>query len=329
MLAYALCYAASLPLVNSVIFAQVGKVIADPSQQDAAVGKIFFWNPCAWIVVGWLLTGWRQWRGVGEGRDCLIVSALLSAVLGLWCLWLPATPPARSTEAMASAVSMLKDASFLAFLLISLAVFGAVQFCFMGFARFLDDVGVPSKNVPAALTIAPVTQAFATAVLMSFVFNKIGFRWTLALGAGCWLLLFLIYMGNAPRWLVVVAQSLHALGCMFFIIVGQIYAGKVAPPEIANSVQALVFMATVGFGFFCGSQAAGVVMDRFTVAGKFQWRRIWAVPCAVVLAAVVALSLGNLKEPQDQAPTAAKDRVSYGWAGDATPPPCALAETNP
>ena len=40
------------------------------------------------------------------------------------------------------------------------------------------------------------------------------------------------------------------------MIAGQIYAGSVAPPGTLNSMQALIFAATVGVGLFFGSYPA-------------------------------------------------------------------------
>ena len=52
----------------------------------------------------------------------------------------------------------------------------------------------------------------------------------------------------------------------------------------------MVFAATTGFGLFLGTQAAGIVMDRFAVEGKFQWRPIWVVPGLVTVVGVIALA---------------------------------------
>ena len=56
-------------------------------------------------------------------------------------------------------------------------------------------------------------------------------------------------------------------------------------------MQALIFAATVGVGLFLGTQLAGIVMDRFSVEGKFQWQKIWLVPGLIMLAGVLALAL--------------------------------------
>jgi hypothetical protein len=117
----------------------------------------------------------------------------------------------------------------------------------------------------------------------------LGFKWTLVVGAACWLLMYVIYVGTKPRWLVVAAQPLHGLAYVFFIIAGQIYAESVAGADIRSSVQALVFAATVGVGLFLGTQLAGTTMDRFKAGDKFQWRPIWMVPFGIVLASTLAL----------------------------------------
>jgi hypothetical protein len=59
-----------------------------------------------------------------------------------------------------------------------------------------------------------------------------------------------------------------------------------------NSIQALLSAATMGVGLFLGTQAAGWVMDRFSVNGRFQWWKIWLVPALVTLAGIVALAVG-------------------------------------
>jgi hypothetical protein len=55
-------------------------------------------------------------------------------------------------------------------------------------------------------------------------------------------------------------------------------------------MQGLIFAATTGVGLFLGTQLAGAVMDRFSVAGKFQWQKIWMVPLGIVLAGTLVLA---------------------------------------
>ena len=283
MLLYSFCYAATLPLVNSLLFTHV--------QDVETQGLVFIWAPIAWALVGYILTGWRMSRTTeGDGSDCLIFAAALSLAMGIACLFLPTTPPPGTGEVpILVALSMLQNSSFLIFILISLVVAGLMQFYFLGTAQFMQDMGIASKHVPASMGIAQAAQAAATWFIMKLLLDELGYKWTLAIGVASWLLMYLIYVATKPRWLIVVAQSLHGVAYVLFIIVGQIFANSIAPPDIRGSIQALVFAATVGVGLLLGTHFAGIVMDMFAVEGKFQWRKVWLVPCLVMLAGGLAL----------------------------------------
>ena len=48
---------------------------------------------------------------------------------------------------------------------------------------------------------------------------------------------------------------------------------------------------SVDWRFQPAGQLAGVVMDKFKVADRFQWRQVWMVPGAIMLVCVIALLL--------------------------------------
>ena len=177
---------------------------------------------------------------------------------------------------------MLGDTNFLLFMVLSMVIAGLMQFYFLGTAQFMQDLGVPGKNVPASMAIAQACQAAATFFALGFFLGNVGFKWTLVIGATCWAVMYLIYLVSRLRWLIVASQGLHGLAYVFFIIVGQIFAENMAKPEIRSSMQALIFFMTVGVGLFLGTQFAGIVMDRSAVEGKFRWRRVWFVPFVIM-----------------------------------------------
>lgn len=285
MFLYSLCYGATLPLANAVLFAHID----DLNTQ----GLVFIWAPIAWALVGYFLTGWRNLRGgEGEGTDCLVLAGVLSVAMAVVCYLAPTTPPKGATEIpIVKAFGMLGHTDFLVFILASLVVGGLMQFYFLGSARFMTDMGIPGKNVPATMGIAQAAQAVATFFLLGKMLETLGFKWALTFGAVFWTLMYLVYMGGRPRWLIVVSQTFHGLAYVFFMIVGQIFAGRVGP-HIPASMQALIFAVTSGVGLFLGTQLAGIVMDRFCVDGQFQWRKIWMVP--MVITAVGALVLATV-----------------------------------
>ncbi|MDI9433339.1 MAG: MFS transporter [Planctomycetota bacterium] len=291
ILLYALCYAATLPLVNALMFHHLAKNNVDTAKS----AYIFMWAPIAWAVAGYFLTGWRWIFKTGEqGRDCLILAAVLSVAMAVICGgFMPSTPPAG--EAGSSALGMLKIPTFLIFLLISMVAPGMMQFYFLGTAQFMQDNRIPAKNVPASMAIAQAVQAAATLLLLERFLNPemigLGYKWTLVAGAASWLVLFVIYIIPRPPAILVGSQAFHGLAYVFFIIAGQQYAGAVAPEGAGGSMQALIFTAQSGLALFGGTQLAGIVMDRFKVGDQFQWQKVWMVPAVIMLACLIALVL--------------------------------------
>ena len=289
MLAYSMLYGATIPLTNSLMFSH----LTDAGSQAAG---IFIWAPVAWTLIGVMLSGWRNLRKAeGDGSDCLKFAALLSIIMTVVCLLQPATPPqgGGAESPILKAIGMMSDPHFAVFIVVSMVVAGMMQFYFLGTARFLTDLGVSGKNIPAIMGIAQAAQALATLFLLGWLFNEkvLGPKWTITIGAASWMVLYLIYVLKMPKIVVIVSQVFHGLAYVFFMIAGQMYVGKVAPKEIAGSAQALIILVTVGIGLFLGTQLAGVVMDRFSAGGKFNWSKVFLVPMLLTLAGVLALAI--------------------------------------
>ena len=289
MLLYALAFAPTLPLVNSLMFSH----LTNPAAQAFGV---MVWGVIAWVLVGWLLAAWRRAKGTGEGGDCLVLAGILSLVMAVYCLFLPHTPPPGTPDAVlpfVKALSMLKDPNFLVFLIVAFVLASQLQFYFLGTAQYLQDLGVQDRNVPAVMTIAQAAQVLATAFMAFYgarVLGAIGFRWTLASGIVMWLTLYVVYALTRPRGLVIVSQLFHGLAYALFIGVGFLYVNQAAPADILGSAQALLTVVLFGFGFFLGTQFTGVVMDRFKADGKFRWRPIFLVPCVLTLACALVFA---------------------------------------
>ncbi|MCK4629046.1 MAG: MFS transporter, partial [Sedimentisphaerales bacterium] len=223
---------------------------------------------------------------------CLYLAAILSVVMAASYFLMPATPPTKSGAVpILKAMQMLNNTNVLIFMVLSMIAAGMMQFYFLGTAQFMQDMGISSKNVPASMAIAQVVQAAATFLILGLMIDKVGFKWTLVIGTTCWLLLYIAYVAEKPRWLIVGSQSMHGVAYVLFIIAGQIFANAVAPEDIRGSMQALIFAATTGVGLFLGTHLAGVTMDTFKKGDKFQWRPIFAVPCLIMLACTLGFIL--------------------------------------
>lgn len=287
MFGYSFCYAATLPLVNSLMFAH-----ATP-ESGINVGHVFMWAPLAWAFAGYALTAWRWKFKTGDrGVDCMYFAAILSVVMGVVCLKLPATPPAnQGTAPILDAMSMLRQGDFLVFVLVSMTIAGLMQFYFLGTAPFLQHIGVDSRSVPAIMAFAQAVQAIATFFALGWAVERLGFKSTLIVGAGCWAILYGLYATKTSRKVLVPVQALHGLAYVFFIIAGQMLANTMATDAVRSSMQALIFAATTGVGLFLGTQLAGAVMDRHKTPDGFDWAGIFQVPFYICTGAGVVFAL--------------------------------------
>jgi MFS family permease len=284
MLGYSVCYTATIPLVIKMLYAQL------PSEDT----WIFFWAPVAWALIGYFLTGMRQVRKIGgDGPDCLYLAAILSlCMVGVCLIQMPVAPKAGAGDnPIFSAFGMLANSNYMIFILVQLVVSGMQQFYFLGTGQFMQDRGIKGKNISAAMGMAQAVQAAATLLLLGWLINHAGFQWTFVIGALSWSVLFLAYIATKNSLPIIFVQAFHGFAYVFFIIGGQKFVGAIAPEEIGASAQSILAIATTGIGLFVGTQLAGMVMEKNSVGGKFQWTKIWAVPLTITLVGAIAFAV--------------------------------------
>lgn len=280
MLGHCLCFAPTLAMVNSLTFAHL------PNPQ-VYYFWVRVWGAVSWVLIGLTLTLWRR-SGKLQVRsaDSLVLAAVCSILMGLYCFTLPHTPPANTGSSalpFVKAISMLGDSNFLIFLVISFVVSTQLQFYYLGTSRFLEDIGTSHSNIPAAMSVAQIAQVVAMAVILPYIFKRLGFQWTLAMGTAFWLAMFVVYARMRPRTLVIASMALHGLAFAFFFDAAYLYIEQVAPKDIRGSAQGLYTTVTQGLGLFLGTQFTGVVMDWLRGEdGKFRWRPIFLVPCVLL-----------------------------------------------
>ena len=310
MFLYSLCYAATIPLVNAIMFAHIKEIGVSPDG-----GTIFIWAPVAWAMIGYILSGYRATRKVeGDQSDGLKLAALCSIVMVLICCIQPATPPSGATEGggMMAALGLMKDPSFAIFMIVTFCVAGLQQFYFLGSAQMIQDIGMSVKSVPGVMAIAQATQALATLFLLGALLGNLGFASTLTIGALCWGVLFFVYSFLRIPALVVPAQAFHGLAYVFFIIVGQIYCNTVADEAIRSSAQSLIIFVQAGLALFLATQLAGFTMSANTdkETGKFNWTKVFMVPFAITIIGAVVLFAGmSNPAPAEESPAAAEQQI--------------------
>ena len=286
---HCLFFAPTLGLVNSLAFTHM----VDPKLEYF---RVRVWASVAWVSVGWMLSAWRYCVKVPfRGSDALLLGAIFSFAMAIYCpLCLPHTPPTGGSHWAASwspLVTMLSSWKVLIFLLLSLVVSTQLQFYFLGTSKFLEDIGCSRATVPAIMAVAQMATVVAMVLVLPYLFPRFGYQGTLTMGVLFWLALYIIYVLQPPRWLVVVAQAFHGLAYAFFFDAAFIYVNQIAPSEIRGTAQSLYTVVTVGLGLFLGTHFSGFVLDRCRHEGKIHWRPFFATPCLTLALCIVAFLL--------------------------------------
>jgi len=300
LLLYFVCYMPTLALTNSLSFSHM----TSPEKQFPGVRVL---GTIGWIAAG-LLIGYLQ---LEDRNTALQIGAVASAVLGIYCLSLPHTPPANPTGRVnvrailgIDALSMMKNWSFAVFVIGSFLICIPLQF-YYGFAnQFLNDVGV--TNAAGKMTIGQMSEIFFMLVMPVF-FVRLGVKWMLLVGMIAWAVRYYLFAYGDPgdkMWMLYIGIALHGICYDFFFVTGYIYVDKKAPDAIRASAQGFITLVTWGIGGFIGTWLAGETSGYYTVDGKHDWTSFWLVPA--IAAAVVTVLFGVLFRDQvDDGPTRA------------------------
>jgi nucleoside transporter len=289
MAVYTLLYAPTIPLTNSICFHH----LADVSRN---FGRIRVWGTVGWITAGWILTLWRTSAEQVVLGDLFYLAGTASLILGVFCLFLPHTPPKKKAEnpfAFMEALSLLKDRNFAIFLTIAFVVTTELQFYYIPTSIFLRELGISKANVPSVMTIAQIAEIITMVLFLPVFIKKVGLRWALAIGVIAWPLRYVVFALGRPLGLVVASLAFHGLGYTFFFVASQIYVNNVASPTSRASAQSLLTLVTLGIGNYLGTMFYVYIKNMFTTAQAVgapvtDWTRLFLVPC--VLTAMCALA---------------------------------------
>ena len=297
MFAWSLVYAPTLALTNSITFHHL-------PDAEKKFGLVRVFGTLGWIAVGLMLTVLRKvWPeaqglpGLG-GADSLWLAGVVSLVLGLFCVALPRTPPAKSGAspwAFLSALKLLRDPSFALFIIIAFIVSTELMFYYVLTAPFLQAIGISSDNVPAVMTIAQ-TAEIGTMLALPWMLGNWGVRKTMVVGILSWPIRYAVFAYGHPTGLVIAALTLHGLCYVCFFVVAYIHVNSVATPDIRASAQSLITFVTLGLGMYIGSLIAGWIRDYFTAgvatSQVVDYTKVFLVPCVLTTVCAIVFFFG-------------------------------------
>jgi nucleoside transporter len=292
MLAYCLCYFPTIALTNALALRQV-------KNAGAEFPLIRVFATIGWIVVGQAI-GWLKWE---KSPDMFLLAAGASVVMALYSLTLPHTPPLGKGQPVTigtilglDALTMLRERSYLVFIIASILACIPLTFYFSFTNAYLNEVGV--QNAAGKMTLGQVAEVGAM-LAMPFIFRRVTVKAILVAGLFAWSLRYgLLAYGNAGPgiWMFYVAILLHGICFDFFFMTGQLYTDQEAPAKLRGTAQGFLTFVTYGVGMFIGSLLSGVTVDIFTsgtgASVTRDWRAFWLTSAAgafVILLLVAAL----------------------------------------
>ena len=275
ILLYCLCFMPTLSLTNSLAFRQM-------SNPQNEFGPIRVLGSFGWIVAGLTVGALKIEASAGPVR----LAAAASAVMAVYCLTLPHTPPVSKATGWSlnsifpkEAIKLLGDRSMAIFALASFLICIPLQFYYAFTNLFLNQRGV--VNAAGKMTGGQMSELFFMLLLPVF-FKRLGVKWMLGVGILAWVFRYILFAyGNAGSlvWMFYLAILLHGVCYDFFFVTGQIYIDRKASASLRAAAQGLITFITYGFGMFVGSWLSGAVVRHNTSVvdgvAVYNWQAIW------------------------------------------------------
>ncbi|QEG38837.1 nucleoside permease [Roseimaritima ulvae] len=247
ILAHLLCYMPTLGLGNTIAFTHI------PHQDQFP--KIRVWGTIGWIAAG-LMLGAAGWSAT---YNIFWMGAISSIMLGVFCFFLPHTPPPLRGKPMdvrsllmVDAFKLLADRNFFVFAVCSTLICIPLAYYYGMTASYLTQTGFVEAG--ATMTIGQMSEIFFM-LLIPFFFRRLGVKMMIIIGMACWVIRYALFAYGAPSqvtWMLLLAVALHGICYDFFFVTGFMYTDQKAPKAIRGQAQSLLVFLTQGIGMFFG-----------------------------------------------------------------------------
>lgn len=280
LLIYMILFMPTLALVNSISLNQI-------KDAEKEFSNIRVFGTLGWIASG-LTIGYMAWEATPASLNItFLVGAVVSAAFGIFCFFLPNTPPPKAGKSVSisetlglDALKILGDKNYLVFFIASILICIPLAFYYGQANQFLNESGL--DKAAGKMTLGQMSETLFL-VLMPLFFVRFGIKQMLLIGMVAWIARYLLFAyGNIDDnlWMLYVGIILHGICYDFFFVTGQIYTDQKAGEQVRSSAQGLITLATYGVGMYIGFYVAGMIVDQNSLEGGLHnWNKIWIFPC--------------------------------------------------
>ncbi len=208
---YMLTYFPTLALTNTLAM----KNMTNPEKEFPLIRVL---GTIGWIAAGLTLS----WLGWDKTINMFYLTAGAALLLGFFSLALPHTPPVGSGPVSArqilglDALVMLKNRSYLTFMVASALICIPLAFYYQITSRVVEMTGLPIGQTMSYGQMSEIVFM----LIMPLFFARLGVKWMLAVGMLAWVVrygLFAIGASEQIQWMIILGIVLHGICYDFFL----------------------------------------------------------------------------------------------------------------
>ncbi|MBR3911143.1 MAG: MFS transporter, partial [Alistipes sp.] len=268
-----------------------------------------------WGTVGFIFSMLAcDFLGYQHSALQFIQSAVLGAILGLYCFSLPECPTAEShgrrglAEALGvKAFALFKQRRMALFFIFSMLLGVSLQItngfanpfisAFKDIPEYASTFGANHAN--ALISLSQISETLCI-LLIPFFLKRFGIKYVMLIAMLAWVLRFALFgLGNPGGgvWMFILSMIVYGIAFDFFNISGSLYVNEQTDDSIRSSAQGLFMIMTNGVGATIGTLMAQAVVNRFVytqtdglqqIAG---WQTSWLIFAAYSLVVAILFAI--------------------------------------
>lgn len=294
MLVHCLFYVPTLSVTNSIAFANM----KDPKD----FGIVRMGGTIGWVLAAWpfyfIFAGLEGTALQHATRWTYIVAGIAALLLAFLSLALPHTPAkkaetAENKFAWIEALRLLSRPFVFVLWVLTFIDSFVLNAYFYWAATFLGSpkVDIPGKWIMPIMSIGQIAEILAMAML-AVALKKLGWRTTMVIGIMGHVVRFAVFaFFPQDTALIVLVFVLHGICYAFFFATVYIFVDEYFPKDARSSAQGLFNVMILGLGVMAANTLCPYLTNYFKQGDTIDFSHLFLVPCAVAMAAALALGL--------------------------------------